>query len=118
MGIVPKIRNKPPHIDGGQWVYWEAVSPAFKFQNVKAWRYGWDGVHEIRIADMSPEMNVAGLRWFCTDMDWYCAEYHLKQYRVQQAMAHLQSTSNMARCHCCERPAQGGGLFGGMFGGL
>lgn len=119
MSIVPKIRNKPPRMDGGQWVYWDVSSPFPKFENILAWRYGWDCAHEIKLSDMRPEMNFAGMMWFCTDMDWYAAQAQWRHYQLHQAMNNMQQgMENMTGCQSCRKPAQGSGLFGGMFGSL
>jgi hypothetical protein len=50
---------------GGGWRYWCDMAWPSPYQHalVEAWRHEWQSVEVLRLADMHPAMNVAGLYW-------------------------------------------------------
>jgi hypothetical protein len=57
MAIVPQ--TVPP---GRGWRHWGDTHPS-PSAVVEAWRREWQCVEVLRLADMHPAMNVAGLYW-------------------------------------------------------
>ena len=58
MTSVPQI-----HPPGAGWADWCGSPPYRHYTLVEAWRASWQSVEVIRISDLHPAFNFAGLYW-------------------------------------------------------
>jgi hypothetical protein len=114
MGIVPKIRCKPPKRDYGVWVHWGSVPPPVNLGVVSVWRYGQQGEKKFDTMSLDPMTDVWGLMWFCDNYEWYMREYSKRMTLLQNA----HNMQSLGSCNSCRCGRCSGGLFGGLFGCL
>jgi hypothetical protein len=62
-GFTSVPQTEPPGVNWRNWCDVTAGASPYQYALVEAWRREWQCVEVLRLADMHPGMNVAGLYW-------------------------------------------------------